>query len=207
MMLTYDARTQPDRGSGLGHYSRIAQSLCIGCPPRDANDAQCTSPRALRTQALSLREALSAHRSTSTHGRRGEGADIDRSLRVGDMCTLACKRGSKILGKITMSRYFPQGVGVGKSAGGRGCSLARCTSLKFREIRKWTALFATSQPQLVKSPIGSNRRLPETRTASTPTSTSPIATSTLKARRARVAICYVLSTHRSQPINNIGHRP
>lgn len=182
MMLSYDARTQPIRGSGLGHYSHLAKSLSIGCPPLTKTRIYRTCPQALRTQAPSKNTARNAIYSSLATGRWGDGSDIYRSTRPSNMCTLVCTRDLENLGKITMRRISRRGGEVGKSAGRMGCSLARLVSIVFREIRKWMALFATSQPQQAKSHTAAFRRLPETRTTRTPICTSPIATSAPKAR-------------------------
>jgi hypothetical protein len=194
MMLTYDARTQPIRGSGLGHYLRIAKSLCIGWPPLTKLRIYRTCPQAPHPQAIPLREALSAHRKTSTHGRWGA-ADIDRSTRASNMCTLVCTRCPENLGNLKMGRFSSRRGGEYRPPIGVSSSLARLVSIVFREIRKDTALFAHSNTHNPKSLYGLNRRLPETRRASTPASTSLIPTSSPTGPLSQFAMCTSPNTH------------
>jgi hypothetical protein len=198
--------------SGLACISNLAKcsasvgplrsTACIGWPPRYTNDAQRTSPTS-RTHAGHTFTRGGCPLSLNVDARtEGLVADIDRSTRARNVCTLVCTRCPENLGNFTMSRFSRRGVGVWTIGHGVSSSLARLISIVFREIRKGTALLANSNTHNPKSLYGLNRRLPETRRASTPTSTSPIPTSAPTGPLSRFAMCTTLNAQRSFPNTN-----
>jgi hypothetical protein len=206
MMLTYDARTQPIRGSGLGQYFYAPQkwSASVGpLAPNYAHIARATEPNAQRSYLCARRSAHIAQRPRTDGGGRVAAAvaayvqAIAASCcqRARNVCTLARTQCSENLGNLTMCQFFLRGVGVRTVGHGVSSFLARLITGKFRKIVKGTALFALSNTHNPKSHTGSNRALPERRTASAPTSTSLMPTSSLTGSLSQFSMCTSLNTH------------
>jgi hypothetical protein len=175
MMLSYDARTQPVKGSVLGQIFHVQKALGPD------------GPLALKTikniRGPEPQTGWPSHFFTQQHHfvlpSRPDGGGRLATCLSPSIYTFA--RGPSRVrlensGKFDYDRNFCRGGGVEQSAGGSKCFLARGPHLFFIKIRSSTALFAIPHKHS-HTPYGASTALPALCTALNPTSTLPIPTS------------------------------
>jgi hypothetical protein len=175
MMLSYDARTQPDRGSGLGQIFNTPKPL------------RSDAPLESKTMHIAHRLKLAGRGAPCLEFISGRNRQAPRPPVAAPLQRVSlwaqlhiCPRDHAISFKnfweIPTGTYFYLTRGDRFPGWGAGASGGRCASIVFRKIGKGTALKATPHKHN-QALCGSNRALPALSNHPSPSSTMPIPTS------------------------------